>query len=43
MHVHYFSNKYVLELLPSIMIQRCGGHYFVYLSWLTESVEISTE
>lgn len=43
MFVHHFSSRDSLELLPSILIQRCMGKYFVYISWLTETVAFSPD
>lgn len=39
MTVNHYTSKYSFELLPSIMIQQCLGKWFIYISWLTESIE----
>lgn len=41
MKITHYSSKYSFELLPSVMLQQCGGKLIVYISWLTESLEIS--
>lgn len=40
MLTHHYHSRDSFELLPSIMIQRCMGHYFIYLAWGTESIEL---
>lgn len=36
-----YHNKHCFEFLPSIMLQECDGHYFLYLAWGTFSIEFS--
>lgn len=40
MEVNFHNTRDSFELLPSIMIQRCLGHIFVYVAWGTATLEI---
>lgn len=40
MHLRFGHDHNAFEVLPSILIQRCLGQYFIYLAWGTFYIEI---